>query len=178
MPRKPQPLTETYGLDALHIFPYYSTQEEWEAAHPGRKCPTYRDELFPKYWEGTVAADADPDLTIRFNVPYNSRGGVNTNPDGTPNFSLLDLTPEEIVSVNIPKKAVSQWPGNTRAVERQPPCYDLLPTEKLVFQNGIARAQLMILRALMPGAPTAQAGGGFTEADRMILKAIAGRMGL
>lgn len=178
MPRKPQPLTETYGIDALHMFPYYSTREQYER-ETGKPCPAYIDNGRPKYWQGTVPADADPDLSIRFKVAYNSKGGVSTAPDGSPKFSYLDLKPEEVIAVNIPQKNVGQWPGNTSAVEIQAPMYDLLPTEKLVFQAGIAGAQLKIRRDPLPGAPTApSASGGFTEADRAMLKAIAGRMGL
>lgn len=163
MPHKPRPNTETYGLEYAHVFPYYQTREEYERL-TGKTCPPYLDTGRPKYWEGTVEPDADPDLTIRFTVPYNSRGGVALNSDKSPKLSFLDLKPEEIVRVNIPHKQVGSFPGATSAVEIQPPC-DLLSNEKLEFQTGIGAAQLRIRN-------TAKTPTAATMSERQLLEAI------
>lgn len=166
--RKPQPDLATYGLEELHIFPYYQTREEYEAK-TGKPCPPYLDNGRPKYWEGTVDLNADPDLSIRFKVPYNSRGGVSLNPDKTPKLSELDLKPEEIVRVNIPSKQVGTFPGSASAVEIQPPC-ELLPNERLEFQSGIASAQLRVRRV-------DKMQGAITMSDRALLELIAKKVG-
>jgi hypothetical protein len=169
MPRKPQPDTAFYGLEQLHIFPYYQTREQYER-ETGKACPPYIDNGRPKYWEGTIFPDADPDLSIRFSVPYNSRGGVSRASDGTPRLSELDLKPEEIIRVNIPPKNVGIFPGLASAVEIQPPC-ELLPNERLEFQAGIAAAQLRVRR--VDKMPTSAS----SLSDRALLEAIAKKVG-
>jgi hypothetical protein len=168
MARKPQPDAAFYGLEEAFIYPYYQTREDYEKA-TGKPCPPYLDNGRPKYWEGTVEADADPDLSIRFSVPYTSRGGVSRSVDGTPRVSFLDLKPEEITRVNIPPKQVGSFPGSTSAVEIQPPM-ELLPNERLEFQAGIAAAQLRIRR--IDKIPTTA-----TMSERQLLEAIAKKVG-
>jgi hypothetical protein len=164
MTQKQRPDTATYGLEHAHVFPYYQTREEYEKA-TNKPCPPYLDTGRPKYWEGTVEANADPDLSIRFTVAYNSLGGVSRSADGQPRPSLLDLKPEEIVRVNIPPKGVGSFPGKTSAVEIQPPI-ELLPNEKLEFQTGgIASAQLRIRNTSKTPTPA-------TMSERQLLEGI------
>jgi hypothetical protein len=175
--RKPQPNSQTYGLEALHVFPYFQTREAFRMA-TGQEPPPYNDKLRPKYWRDVDALLADPDEPITYDVAYNARGGVFTNP-GTdqPRLGKMSLMPAEAGSVNIPPKGVGVFPGGASNIEVQPPMHDLQPNERLVFQPGIASAQLMIRRTdLTPTTPPAL-GNGFTDADRALLRAIGQRIG-
>jgi len=169
-----QPNAQFYGLDALHIFPYFPTRESYRLA-TSQEPPPYDDSKRAKYWRDVNALTADPDEPITYQVAYNSRGGFFTDASGAPRLGAMSLMPADAGVVNIPDKGVGMFPGTASGVEIQPPMRALLPNEKLVPQAGIANAQLRIQRTdLTP--PTLQPAT-FTSDDRVLLQRIAAKVG-
>ena len=161
-----------YGLDSLYLFPYYQSQEDYAKA-TGSTAPAFNPNRQPKYWQDPKAKDS-----TKRTVVYNQALAVAENgvplvgSDGKPMLDLLVLSRDEAATVNIPYKG----PGATNipgagAPEVQPPLRALESNEELGFGFGNT---VYVHNTDYPF----DNGGSFTAADRLLLKAIAMKLGV
>ena len=160
-----------YGLEELHLFPYYQTREDYRAK-TGHDAPPWNPNRPPKAWEDLKANDS-----ARRNVVYDSviayakNGAPLVDANEKPMLDVLVLTKEEAASVNIPPKGptVSNIAG-ADVPEIPPPLRALQPTEELFMPFfGVVAVRN---RDFMPLEP------GFNQNDRSLLKAIAQKLGI
>ena len=169
MPALPQPW---YGLDSLYVFRIYQTREEYEQA-TGRPCPPWTPAKPPKLWFDAAAA-SNPRRNVVYDnvVAYAANGSPAKGPDGKPMIESLVLTRDEASTVNIPPKGpgYSNIPGAD--VPSVPvPIRALEKNEELFFGFGGG----VFVRNL---DHQGQVEVGFSNDDRALLKAIAGKLGV
>ena len=170
MPIQRQPF---YSFDTLFLFPYYSTREEYQKA-TGQAAPPWDATRPPKYWFDPKAPEAPRKLVIYDTVLAISENGTLLR-DETNNHPVLDmlvLTKEQAATVNIPPKGVST--GNIPGADKpevQMPLRALLDYEELCFRFGGTIA-------VRDKQYAAQTQVGFTANDRVMLQAIAAKLGL
>ena len=161
-----------YGLESLYLFPYYQSQEDYQK-DLGSAAPVWNPNRQPKYWQDPKALSA-----LRNSVVYNQVLAVADNsiplagPDGKPMLDLLVLQKAEAATVNIPPKGpgVANVPGAS-APEVQPPLRALESNEELAFGFGNT---VYVHNKDYPFDDS----GSFTASDRLLLKAIAKKLGL
>lgn len=171
MPNQRQPF---YPFDTLFLFPYYSTREEYEKA-TGRPAPPWDATKPPKYWFDPKALEAPRKLVVYENVLAISENGTLLRHETTnePLLDMLVLTKEDAAAVNIPPKGVgagSNVPG-AGVPEVQMPLRSLLDYEELFFRFG----GTIVVRDKQYYDQTQV---GFTADDRVMLLAIATKLGL
>lgn len=164
--------TPVKGLDTLYIFPYYPTREAFEQG-TGKPCPPWNPNLPPKAWFDPKASES-----TRRNVVYDSTlvysldGTIQQDAQGRPMLDVLVLTKEQAASVNIPDKTrgAANIPGADRP-EVPVPLRALAADEELFFLFG----QSVAVRNKAAWVKTQNA---FTWEDRLLLKAIAEKLGV
>ena len=170
MPIQRQPF---YPFDTLFLFPYYSTREEFEKA-TGRPTPPWDGTKPPKYWFDPKASEATRKLVVYETVLAISDNGtlLRDETNNRPQLDMLVLTKEQAATVNIPHKGVNA--GNIPGADRpevQMPLRALLDYEELFFRFG----GTIVVRDKQYYAQTQV---GFTADDRVMLQAIAAKLGL
>lgn len=164
--------TAKYGLDSLYLFPYYQSQEDYTKA-TGAAAPAFNANRQPKYWQDPKAKDSTRRLVVydqTLAVALN--GDPLVGPDGKPMLDLLVLQKDEAATVNIPPKGfgVANVPG-AGVPEVQPPLRALESNEELGFGFGNT---VYVHNIDYPF----DGGGSFNADDRMLLKAIAKKLGV
>lgn len=160
-----------YGLEKLHLFPYYQTREQYEAA-TGVVPPKFDGNRPPKYWFDPTAKDSNRrNTTYDQIIAYAANGSPLVSEDGTPMLEFLMLYKEDAMAVNIPPKGdgVANIFGSNKP-EVPPPLRALRPDEELFFPfPGIVAVRIK---------GTLEPDRGFTEEDRDILMAVARKLGV
>ena len=160
------------GLDSLFLFPYYQTREAYEKA-TGRPCPPWNPLLPPKAWFDPKAAEATRRNVVYDNtLVYSLNGVILADANGDPMLDALVLPKEQAALVNIPDKTLgaSNIPGSDRP-EVPPPLRLPDGTEELFFIFG----QTVAVRNKVAWEQTQNT---FTARDRVLLKAIADKLGV
>lgn len=166
MPTLPYP---KYGLQSLYLFTRYGGREEYQRA-VGQEPPPWNPHRPPKYWFDPAASSSQ-----RRNVVYDlalvtsSSGSAIAGPDGKPMLDVLVLKKEEAATVNIPPDGPTEGPAWEPEV--QVPLRPLEPGEELFFDfgGGVAVKNVALFAALEVG---------FKNEDRILLKAIARKLGI
>jgi hypothetical protein len=160
-----------FGLERLHLFPYYQTREEFKKATGIDPAP-FSANRPPKYWFDPSAKEAPRRTVVYENViAYASNGSPLLGADGKPVLDVLVVSKDEAASVNIPPKGigVANVPGSD-VPEVPPPLRGLKEDEELFVPfPGIVAVRIK---------GTLEADRGFTEEDRSILEAIARKLGV
>lgn len=160
------------GLETLFLYPYYPTREAYEKA-TGQPCPAWNPNLPPKYWFDPKAPEA-----TRRNVAYDNTlvysldGTILADAAGKPMLDILVLPKEQAAAVNIPDK--SRGAANIPGADRpEVPVPLRLPArdEELFFIFG----QTVAVRHKAAWANTQNT---FTAQDRVLLQAIAQKLGI
>ena len=159
-----------YGLEELHLFPYYQTREDYRAK-TGHDAPPWNSSRPPKAWEDPKALEsARRNVVYDLVVAYAKNGAPLVDANEKPMFDLLVLTKEEAAVVNIPPKGptVANIFG-ADVPEIPPPLRPLEPSEELFMPFfGVVAVRN---RDFMPLEPV------FNQNDRSLLKAIAQKLG-
>ena len=169
MPALPQPW---YGLDTLYIFRQFQTREEYEQV-TGKPCPPWTPTKPPKSWFDPDAASSTRRNIVYDNVvAYSANGSALKGVDNKPMLESLVISRDDAVIVNIPPKG----PGtaNIMGADVPPvpvPIRALEKNEELFFGIGGG----VFVRNL---DHQGQLEVGFTNDDRALLKAIAGKLGV
>jgi len=154
----------------LHLFPRFQTREEYEEK-TGKTCPPWNPSRRPKEW-------FDPNPIELFIGPDGSGYTVydrvlTGKPDaaGAPALTRLAISVAEASTVNIPPKGTgaTNVPGADQP-EVYAPLKALSGTQVLVYRFG-ATVAVRNLDVVLDGE-----GGGFQQADRDLLKAIAAKL--
>jgi len=160
------------GLESLYLYPYYPTREAYEKA-TGQPCPPWNPLFPPKYWFDPKAAESTKRNVVYDNsLVYSLDGTILADGNGKPMLDVLVMTKEQAATVNIPDKSkgAANIPGADRpevpVPMRVPP-----PGEELFFIFG----QTVALRVKTEWAKTQNT---FTWEDRVLLKAIAEKLGV
>jgi hypothetical protein len=160
-----------YGLEKLHLFPYYQTREAYEAA-TGVAPPKFDGTRPPKYWFDPAAKDSTRRNIIYDQIlAYAANGSPLVDENGKPMLDFLMLYKEEALAVNIPPKGIgtANIPGADKP-EVPPPLRALRPDEELFFPfPGVVAVRIK---------GTLEPDRGFTEEDRELLLAIARKLGV
>lgn len=160
-----------FGLERLHLFPYYQTREEFRKANGFDPAP-FNANRPPKYWFDPAAKEAARRAVVYDNViAYAANGAPLVGADSKPVVDVLVLSKEEAATVNIPPKGlgVANIPGSD-VPEVPPPLRGLKDDEELFFPfPGVVAVRIR---------GTQEADRGFTEEDRAILEAIARKLGV
>jgi hypothetical protein len=157
-----------YGLDKLHLFPYYQTRDQYRAS-TGEEAPLFDPERPPKYWFDPAAAKSAKRALIYDQVLVcNELGHALANAQGKPYLEQLMILKSEAATVNIPPKLAANEPGTGQA-EVPPPLRPLEPEEELFFDLG----DIVLVRNTSIVDTTII---GFTTQDREILKAVARKL--
>lgn len=160
------------GLDSLFLYPYYPTREAFEKA-TGRPCPPWNPSLPPKAWYDPKAAESTRRNVVYDNtLVYSLDGTILADDNGKPMLDVLVLTKEQAAVVNIPDKTLgaANIPGSDRPevpVPLRPPT----DQEELFFIWG----QTVAVRNKVAWEQTQNT---FTARDRVLLKAIAEKLGV
>lgn len=157
-------------LASLFLFPYFSTREEFEKA-TGFAPPPWDPKRPPKYWFDPKALESPRRIVIYDNVLAISENGT-LLVDGRPALDTLVLPKEIAATVNIPPKGPNSTnvPGADQP-EVQMPLRDLQSGEELVWRfPGVITVQTKL--------ETEQQSTGWTVSDRMLLQAIARKLGV
>lgn len=171
MPTTATPKQPFDSVAVLHLFPRYQTREDYEAK-TGQSCPPWDPNRRPKEW-------FDPNPIDLFIGPDGSGYTVydrvlTGKPDatGVPGLTRLAISVAEASTVNIPPKGTgaTNVPGADQP-EVYAPLKALSPTQALVYRFGATVA----VRNL--DVPLDGEGGGFQQADRVMLMAIATKLG-
>ena len=160
------------GLDSLFIFPYYQTREAFEKA-TGRPCPPWNPSVPPKGWFDPKAAESTRRNVVYDNtLVYSLDGTILQDSNGKPMLDVLVLPKEQAATVNIPDKSLgaSNIPGADRP-EVPAPLHLPGEHEELFFIWG----QTVAVRNKVAWEQTQNT---FTARDRVLLKAIAGKLGV
>lgn len=169
MPALPQPW---YGLDSLYLFRQFQTREEYEQA-TGKPCPPWTTTKPPKSWfDPSAASNSRRNIVYENVVAYAANGSPLKGPDGNPVLESMVLSRDEAATVNIPPKGpgVSNIPGAD--VPPVPvPIRALEKNEELYFGMG---GGVFVRNLDYQGKVEV----GFTNDDRALLKAIAGKLGV
>lgn len=170
MPNQRQPF---YPFDTVFLFPYYSTREEYEKA-VGRPAPLWDGTKPPKYWFDPKAMEAPRKLVVYESVLAISENGtlLRDETNQRPQLDMLVLTKEQAATVNIPPKglAAGHVPGAEKP-EVPMPLRPLRDNEELFFRFG----GTIVVR---DKEYYAQTQVGFTADDRVMLQAIAAKLGV
>ena len=160
-----------YGLEKLHLFPYYQTREEYEAA-TGITPPKFDGNRPPKYWFDPAAKDSNRrNITYDHVIAYATNGSPLVNESGSPMTEMMMLFKDEAVAVNIPPKGLGT--ANIFGADKPeipPPLRALRADEEFFFPF----ASIVAVRV----KGTLEPDRGFTEEDRDILLAIARKLGV
>jgi len=160
-------------ITELYLFPYYKTREDYKAA-TGNDAPAYLSYKPRKYWfDPQAKTSAQRYVTYDHALVMQDSGySPAVGPDNRPFTDQLILAREDAASVNIPP-TVHYAPGQapTPAPEVQPPLRALQSNETLDFAFGGA---VIVKRTDLLDAMA----GGFTNADRQLLQAIAAKLGV
>lgn len=168
MPALPYP---KYALDKISLYPYYSTREQFEQS-TGLPCPPWDKTRRPKKWFAPEANDSPEDFVMFEHVlatDMKVSGRALSGPDGNPFTKSLILPKEIAATVNIPPttanvegSGVPEYPCPVRALE---------PNEELFFDPG--GFGLVAVK----NTDLYQSEAGFTSKDRLLLQAIAKKLG-
>ncbi len=161
-----------YGLDSLYLFPYYQSQEDYTKA-TGLAAPAFNPNRQPKYWFDPKAKESTKRTILYEQVlAVAENGDPLVGPDGKPMLDLLAVQKDEAATVNIPPKGpgVANIPG-AGVPEVQPPLRALESNEELGFGFGNT---VYVHNIDYPFDD----GDSFTAADRLLLKAIAKKLGV
>lgn len=160
------------SLDTLFLFPYYSTREEFQQA-TGQAPPPWDPTRPPKYWFDPKAMDS-PRRTVVYDnaLAISDNGTLLRDENDAPVLDLLILNKEIAAAVNIPPKgpAVS-YVENAGVPEVQMPLRALADGEELFFRFG-GTVAVRNKDAYM------ETQVGFYHSDRLLLQAIAKKLGL
>ena len=160
-----------YGLEELHLFPYYQTREDY-LKRTGIEPPAWDPDRAPKAWADPKALESNRRNVIYDNVvAYAKNGSPLVDANEKPMFDVLVLTKEEAATVNIPAKGptVSNVPGSD-VPEIPPPLRALEPSEELFMAFfGVVAVRNKDFQPLEPG---------FNRNDRSLLQAIGCKLGV
>ena len=160
-----------FGLERLHLFPYFQTREEFKRAN-GVDAPPFSGNRPPKYWFDPSAKDATRRAVVYDNViAYEANGAPLVGADGKPVLDVLMLSKDEAASVNIPPKGLGQANIPGADVPEVPSPLRALKDDEELFVPFPGIVAVRIKGAL-------EADRGFTEEDRSILLSIARKLGL
>jgi hypothetical protein len=166
----PDPIVK--GLDTLFLYPYFQTREAYEKA-TGRPCPPWRPDRPPKGWFDPKALESTRRNIVYDNtLVYAENGHILSDANGKPMLDVLVLVKEHAAEVNIPDKTLgaANIPGSDRP-EVPVPLRALEPDEELFFIWG----QTVAVRSKKGWAQTQNT---FTWQDRLLLEAIADKLGV
>ena len=158
-----------YGLESLYLFPYYQSREDYLKA-TGNEAPVFNPNRQPKYWLDPKAKDS-----TKRNVVYNQvlaiaeNGAPLVGVDGKPMLDILMLQKDEAATINIPVGAANVLGADVPAVP--PPLRALESNEELGFGFGNT---VYVHNTDYPFDDT----GIFSASDRLLLKAIAKKLGV
>lgn len=160
-----------FGLERLHLFPYFQTRKEYEAA-TGLEAPPFNPTRPPKYWWDPAAkASAKRNVVYDQVIAYSASGTPLVGEKGQPVLDLLMLSKDEAATVNIPPKELGMANiAGADVPEVPPPLRPLQEDEELFFPFG------GVVAVRIKG--TLEADRGFTEEDRDLLLAIARKLGV
>ncbi|MBM3788298.1 MAG: hypothetical protein FJW30_28515 [Acidobacteria bacterium] len=160
-----------YGIERLHLFPYYQTREEFKKA-TGMEPAPFSSLKPPKYWFDPAAKDSTRrNISYDNVIAYHGNGSPVIGADGKPMMDVLVISKDEAATVNIPPKGlgVANVPG-ADVPEVPPPMRALNPDEELFVPfPGLIGVRIK---------GTLEADRGFTEEDRAMLMAIAAKLGV
>jgi hypothetical protein len=159
-------------ISVLNAFPTYASREDYERA-TGQPAPAWNPQRQPKFWfdpkpkKMTTGPDGTP-YTIYTNVFL---GGFAE--DQNPVFETLMLSLAEASAANIPPTGTGQTnvPG-ADAPAVPCPAKPLSSTQQIVRYGAFAIPTIRNLDVPLPG----DSAGGFSDADRTLLQAIAARI--
>lgn len=160
------------GLDSLFLYPYFQTREAYEKA-TGKPCPPWNPNFPPKAWFDPKAVESTRrNVVYDHTLVYSLDGTILADANGKPMLDVLVLTKEQAALVNIPDKTLgaSNIPGSDRPevpVPLRPPT----ESEELFFLFG----QTVAVRNKVAWEQTQNT---FTARDRVLLKAIAEKLGV
>lgn len=164
---KPQPNKAEYGVSELALFEVYQTREAYKAKF-GVDPPKFDETERPKYW-----FDTTPDTTdMEADVSYLVCRKVNN----VPKLMRVSVPVWEAIRVNIPDSVQEGAAGIGPYIKtpRDLPIRELLPGEALFVDFGGIPG---IMRADLKAAEDEKAES-FTPKDRVMLKAIAAKLGV
>lgn len=148
-----------FPIRELFVFKNYRTRAEYRLA-TGKEAPAFDPTRAPKYWEDPAAASSPRRVVVYDYVFY---------PASKPMLDVLLLKREDAATVNIFEPGIDV--PAPREAEIPNPIRELKPTEKVVFD---ALGNPMVHDTTLD----APQGGGFTAADRAMLKSIAVKLGI
>ena len=161
-------------ISVLNAFPTYATADDYTRA-TGQPCPAWNPNRHPKSWldpkpkKMTTGPDGTP-----YTMYLNSFLGNFDPEDQSPIFESLMLSIAEASTVNIAPTGTGQT--NVPGADATPvPC----PSKPLTSTQQIVRlgiGQVPVVRNIDVPLPSDNAGG-FTDADRALLQAIATKLG-
>lgn len=165
-----QPQKAQYGIGELELFQTYMTVEEYRAVF-GEAPPAFDPNFRPKCWRDDSVSAEDPEAEIEYLVPRFAAG----------QWKLVRtiLPAWEARKVNIPSTTVAatpsnpEWEGRGRP-PRENPVRPLLPNESLI--SGFGSICLVVRADLMTEQQSQREE--FLPSDRMLLKAIAAKLGV
>jgi len=165
----PLPLPK-YGLDSLYLFPRYGTRQEYEA-RTGEVCPPFDPTKPPKHWR-------DPNALVKFRATalypqalvISESGTPIADADGKPMLDVLSMPKAQAATVNI--RPSGAFTGESLP-EVQFPLRPLDEGEELGFGLGgvVEVRNIALYQALVNE-------GKFTPQDRLLLQAIAKKLGI
>lgn len=164
---KPQPNKAEYGTTELALFDIIHSREEYKARF-GEEPPKFDETIRPKYWLDTSVDLSDPEGEVTYLIVRK----VNN----TPSLMRSSMSNWEASRVNIPDTPQQGAAGIGPYIKtpRDMPLRELLPNEALFqispFEFGIMRSDLK--------AAEDDAANQWTAKDRVMLKAIAAKLGV
>jgi hypothetical protein len=179
--------TQVWGEEAK-AFPVYATRAEYAAAHNGVEPPPFNDELPPKNWYDPAAATSSRPVMVYPNVLMEQDDGRLVEEDGELVFAPISLPRAQAGSVNMLPESSGQPVGQSGLREIPCPYRALLPGEKMILATmpNMPGSIYPVIRNVAAYAAEQAAlaeaqindDGKFTPADRAMLKAIAGALGV
>jgi len=164
---KPQPNKAEYGVTELALFEVFKTREAYKAKF-GVDPPPFDERERPMYW-----FDSTPDLTdMEAEVTYLTVRPVSN----VPTLQRMSVPVWEAIRVNIPDTPEQGAKGIGPYIKtpRPMPIRELLTNESLFqtspFEYGVMRSDLKVLED--------EKAESFTPKDRVMLKAIAAKLGV
>jgi hypothetical protein len=162
-----------YSIQHLYLFPMYATRDEYRQA-TGEEPPAWNPYRAPKGWFDPKAKSS-PSRRVVYELAlatHPDTGAVLAGPDGKPLLDALVLDRDEAATVNIPPTDTGSTnvPGADQP-QVPVPLRPLEPNEELFFDFG--RSVAVKNLDLFPELEV-----GFTHQDRILLKAIATKLGV
>lgn len=162
-----------WSIDRLYVFPYYQTREAYQAA-VGVEPPPFDASRPPKAWfDPNAKATGKRFVVYDRVVAYSQSGSPIVSESNQPVTEQLLLPVDEAATVNIPPKGPTV--ANIKGADvPEVPC----PLRPLNADEEIFFSFPGVVSVRLKGEPQPAKDGSFTEDDRMILMAIARKVGI